>query len=231
MAKNLFRPYMDPTAVRSAQSMASFLKHFCQILIVLSRDEKHLAIFRIIEDASIVDYRGPILKVISMLMQLFSLYNLNKEEDRKVASLLLKGDTAQLIETERLFLILSTIKGKSTGNYLSIAIHRLLKSLLCPPSLPDENLACPTEVFLFLVSLSEEGFHPAALVKGLCCKMQFNMRIVYLHVVRMKAAYHLVGQDYKPFEEDTEPPKGMIDPFFSNYLTSTKHGFPDHPGE
>ncbi|KDR67070.1 hypothetical protein GALMADRAFT_147495 [Galerina marginata CBS 339.88] len=162
------------------------------------RDEKYLAEFRVIEDANIVHYRGPLLKVISMLMRLVILSKANERNDRKVAELLLKGDHHQLAEADRLFSVLKILDGKPKGNNIQIALHRLLKSLLCPESLPDVGIDCPTDVFLFLASLSGEGFRPAASVKNLCCKMQFNFRIVYLHVARIDANN---GFDYTPFAD------------------------------
>ncbi|KAF8879435.1 hypothetical protein CPB84DRAFT_1638779, partial [Gymnopilus junonius] len=160
------------------------------------RDEKHLAGFRIIEDASIVHYRGPLLKVISMLMRLVTLSTSKEERNRKVAELLLKCNSGQHTESLRLHSILRALDGKPNNSHLPQALHRLLKSLLCPETLPDVSIGCPTDVFLFLASLSEEGFRPAASVKNLCCKIQFSFRIVYLHIARIVA--NDIG-DYRPF--------------------------------
>lgn len=194
---------MDLTGFPSGQGTTGIWRYiFWRALIIYSRDEKNLAYFRIIEDANIVHYRGPLLKVVAMLMRLVGLSKSKKQDDQKAAELLLIGDKDQLAETHRLYSILRALEGKSTSNHLRQALHRLLQSLLCPQGLPDGNIACPTDIFLFLSSLSEEGLRSAASLKGLCCKIQFNFRIVYLHLVRIEANNIT---DYEPFEGNAEP--------------------------
>lgn len=94
---------------------------------------------------------------------------------------------------------LRAMKGKPKGDFLPRALHRLLKALVFPETLPDTDFQCPTEQFLFLASITGKGFKTASFVKSLCCKMQFCFRVIYLHEVRMEA-YQL--SEYKPFTEE-----------------------------
>ena len=169
-------------------------------------DEKHLAFFRLINDENIPSYRGPLMKVIAMLIRLASLVQSKNVTDKQVVKSLFLGHDDQLSESRRLCDVLVAMKGKaSAGNdHLSKALHRLLRSLLCPESLNDQDIACPTELFVFLESLTDNavGYRTAASVKGHCCKLQFGFRMIYIHIVRMEA-YQLL--DYTPFETKATP--------------------------
>jgi hypothetical protein len=169
-------------------------------------DEKHLAFFRLINDENIPSYRGPLMKVIAMLVRLAALVQSKKDTDKQVVKSLFLGHDNQLSESRRLCDVLVAMKGKaSAGNdHISRALHRLLRSLLCPESLSDQDIACPTELFVFLESLTDNavGYRTAASVKGHCCKLQFGFRMIYIHIVRMEA-YQI--SDYTPFEKKATP--------------------------
>lgn len=172
------------------------------------RDEKHLAFFHLINDENIPSYRGPLMKVIAMLVRLAALVQSKKDTDKQVVKSLFLGHDNQLSESCRLCDVLVAMKGKaSAGNasdHISMALHRLLRSLLCPESLSDQDIACPTELFVFLESLTDNavGYRTAASVKGHCCKLQFGFRMIYIHIVRMEA-YQI--SDFTPFKKKETP--------------------------
>lgn len=166
----------------------------------ICRTEVYLAIFRVIEDSNIIHYRIPLMQVVSMLLRLVSLSESKRASDKSMAALLLVGSKTQKLNSKTLHDILIASKGKRIKDNVVLrqVLHRLLESLLCPGEiLPDVNFQCPTEISLFLSSLSGNGYKTAASVKQHCCKMQFSFRIIYLHIVRMDA-YQLA--EYQPFQ-------------------------------
>jgi hypothetical protein len=147
------------------------------------------------------------MKVISMLMRLVSLSRSSNHSSKSVARLLLVGEKSQIAESHRLYDVLEAIKGKNIDDYLPKALHQLLVTLLCPKTLHDVDFACPTEQFLFLASLTKNGYKTASSVKSLCCKMQFCFRVIYIHAVRLHA-YQL--PQYTPFRKEEDSNKVML---------------------
>jgi hypothetical protein len=156
---------------------------------------------------SILSYRGPLVKTVSMLMRLVGLSRSSRKADKKVADLLLVGEKAQMQESQRLYDVILLLKNKPNKR-LSQSLHRLLNALLCPQDLTDEHFACPTDQFIFLDSLTDNGYKTASAVKSLCCKMQFCFRIIYFQKARMEA-YRLL--DYTPFEPERRSEETAIE--------------------
>ena len=119
-------------------------------------------------------------------------------ETREIADYLLQGDGKQVTACHRLYDILVKTKGSPPCHFLRRALHKLFESLLCPTALRDGHLVCPTEVYLFLASLSENGYCSARYIRKQCCKIQFCFRIIYIHIARLEAEQ--LGE-YEPFSE------------------------------
>jgi hypothetical protein len=177
-------------------------------LKLLLREEKHLAIFRMIKDANILNYRDPLVKVVSMLLRLVGLSRSRIRADKDIANLLLVGADSQKQESYRLYDLLLTLNGKKHHKRLSQSLHQLLNVLLCPQDIGDADIACPTDQLLFLASLTDNGYKTASVLKSLCCKMQFCFRIIYFHTVRMEA-YQL--PTYEPFKPEQGSEKSIIE--------------------
>ncbi|EDR05382.1 uncharacterized protein LACBIDRAFT_303342 [Laccaria bicolor S238N-H82] len=168
-------------------------------------EETNLAIFRTIKTANIKHYRGPLVKVVALLLRLYEYSQLGTPQEKKLASLLLDAEILQSADLKRLWGILNKTEGRDPKDYIPRSLHKLLASLLCYRSLPEANMACPTEMLLFLNALTESGYNTAASVKGVCCKLQFNFRIIFLHIVRLEAK---MVQEYEPFNKGPPPASG-----------------------
>lgn len=149
-------------------------------------EEPNLAVFRAIKTANIQCYRGPLVKVVALLLRLYEYSQLGSRGNKNLASLLLGAEMLQNDHLKRLWMILDKSCGHDVKDFMIRALHPLLVSLLCPQTLPD-NTPCPTEVLLFLTALTESGYRTAASVAGMCCKLQFSFRIIYFHMVRLDA--------------------------------------------
>lgn len=101
-------------------------------------------------------------------------------------------------ESQRLYDLIILCKGKLKSRTLTPVLHRLLGTVLQPPSLPDKDIACPTELMILVTSLTKTGFRTAASVKQLCCRLQFCFRIIYLHTARLDG---FEFSEYQPFLE------------------------------
>lgn len=128
------------------------------------------------------------MKVVALLLRLYEYSHSGSRQNKNLASLLLGAEMLQNDHLKRLWMILNKSRGHNVKDFMIRALHPLLASLLCPQTLPDD-MPCPTEVLLFLTALtdSESGYRTAASVAGMCCKLQFNFRIIYLHMVRLDA--------------------------------------------
>jgi hypothetical protein len=152
---------------------------------VLSREEVHLAPFRLIQDDTIGSYRGPLVGVVAMLMRLcWHKQGKLHTKERDLAEKLLKAtDRSQLEASIRLCKVILTLKGKQHKT-ISTALGQLLEAILCPQDIGCDHIACPTELYIFASFWTAHGHRTAQSVVSKCCKMQFCLRII--HILQVK---------------------------------------------
>jgi hypothetical protein len=126
------------------------------------------------------------VKVVVLLLRLYEYSQSGSCGNKNLASLLLGAEMLQNDHLKHLWMILNKISGHNVKDFMICALHPLLALLLCPQTLLD-NTPCPTKVLLFLTALTESGYHTAASVAEMCCKLLFNFCIIYLHMVRLDA--------------------------------------------
>lgn len=197
---------MDHIELCFGQGMLFRFGMHSKLIDMYTSEETNLSVFRTINTASTMAYRGPLVKVVSLLLRLYENSQLGGPQERELASLLLDAETLHNADLKRLWLILDKSGGRDLKDFIPRALHKLLVSLLCPQSLPETTMSCPTELLLFLTALTESGYLTAASVKGVCCKLQFDFRIIYLHTARLEAKG---AEDYEPFRKGG--PSELID--------------------
>ncbi|THH19589.1 hypothetical protein EW146_g1613 [Bondarzewia mesenterica] len=151
-----------------------------------------------LKNSTLYGYREALSRTTSMMLRLLYLHEIKSREG--LGNLELIGSEEQASTAASLYALFQDYHGHPPILELRPLMHQFYQALLQTKDLEESFIACPTDMMLFLCSLSKgtSRFVSARRLRDLCYRLGYCFRAITIHTIRLTLEGHNSYVEYKP---------------------------------